>query len=60
MHEPNFGTPEYLPPEFYKYDEYNQSGDWWAYGCFLYELMTGAPPFFNVDSKRLISKILCK
>lgn len=58
--EPNFGTPEYLPPEFYKSGEYNIAGDWWAYGCFIYELVTGVPPFFNVDSQRMISRIVCK
>lgn len=36
------------------------SGDWWALGCLLFEMETGVPPFFNVDSKRLITRILCK
>lgn len=60
INEPNFGTPEYLPPEFYRFDTYDFAGDWWALGCFLFELAAGVPPFFNVDSKRQISKIICK
>ena len=60
MCEPNFGTPEYLPPEFYTNDTYSVEGDYWAYGCLLFELVTGMPPFFTVDTKRMISRILCK
>lgn len=58
--EPNFGTPEYIPPEYFQHGEFGFAGDWWTLGCFLFELLTGVPPFFNVDTKRMITKILCK
>ena len=50
--EPNFGTPEYLPPETYKEGVYGKAGDLWALGCLVYELTNGFPPFFAVDINR--------
>eukprot|EP00347_Sterkiella_histriomuscorum_P010763 403375011 len=54
----DFGTPEYLPPECYQGQEFTQAGDWWGLGCFIYEIVTGSPPFFNLDIKRLSTKII--
>jgi serine/threonine protein kinase len=54
-----FGTPEYMPPEFYSEMKYDYSGDWWAFGCILYEMATADAPFQGLDIKRLSTKILC-
>ncbi|CDW79255.1 ph-protein kinase domain containing protein [Stylonychia lemnae] len=54
----DFGTPEYMPPEYYKSNVYDYAGDWWALGCLIYEVVTGSPPFFNLDMKRLASRII--
>ena len=56
----DFGTSEYMPPEFYRSGAYDCEGDWWALGCLLFEASTGAPPFTGLDLKRLSTKILCK
>jgi len=48
-----------MPPEYYKSNEYDYPGDWWALGCLIYEIVTGSPPFFNLDMKRLASRIIC-
>ena len=50
--EPNFGTSEYLPPEYYKEGIYTKASDWWALGCFIYELIVGSPAFYSLDIKR--------
>ena len=60
LEESDFGTFEYLPPEYYKDKVFGFAGDWWALGCLVYELATGSPPFFGLDHKRLTSKIICK
>ena len=60
LEESDFGTFEYLPPEYYKDKVFGFAGDWWALGCLAYELATGSPPFFGLDHKRLTSKIICK
>ncbi len=45
LDEVDFGTPEYMPPEFYQRMEYDRAGDWWALGCLIYEMVVGHPPF---------------
>lgn len=49
-----------MPPEFYKNHTFDKAGDWWALGCLVYEILTGNPPFFALDPKRLTQKIICK
>ena len=33
------GTPDYIAPEIIKYQPYNKSVDWWAFGILLYEML---------------------
>ena len=44
----NVGTPAYLSPEQLNgkfTNGYTRIVDWWAFGCFIYELMVGMTPF---------------
>lgn len=40
------GTTEYLAPEVLIGNGYSYSCDWWSFGCLLYEMMVGVPPFY--------------
>lgn len=39
------GTPEYLAPEIIMSKGYDKCVDYWAYGCFVYELYLARTPF---------------
>jgi serine/threonine-protein kinase len=39
------GTPHYLAPELIEGRAASPAGDVYAFGCVLYECLTGAPPF---------------
>ncbi|KAL3923363.1 MAG: hypothetical protein SGILL_001696 [Bacillariaceae sp.] len=40
------GTPNYLSPECVKNGGHNGAADWWAFGCVLYEMISGENPFY--------------
>ncbi|OMJ84043.1 hypothetical protein SteCoe_14912 [Stentor coeruleus] len=52
------GTHEYLSPEMIKRNGYNKSVDFYSLGSFLYEMLTGFPPFWDKDKTKLYDKIL--
>ena len=39
------GSPQFLAPEVFLNTGYNRSADWWSFGCVVFEMMTGHPPF---------------
>ncbi|KAL4125043.1 hypothetical protein PRIC2_008633 [Phytophthora ramorum] len=46
LNGPNFvGTPEYMPPETIDNREPTYASDMWAFGCIVYQLLTGETPF---------------
>mmetsp|Transcript_50261 Transcript_50261/g.90305 ORF Transcript_50261/g.90305 Transcript_50261/m.90305 type:complete len:816 (-) Transcript_50261:21-2468(-) len=51
------GTPDYFAPEVVSGLGHTQSVDWWQFGIFIFELMTGAPPFESEFPLRTFGKI---
>ena len=40
------GTPDYIAPEVFGQQGYNETVDWWSCGAILFEMLVGYPPFF--------------
>ena len=51
------GTPEYLAPEIIKSDGHNHMVDYWTFGCLIYEMLVGAPPFRHQNRQLLYEAI---
>jgi serine/threonine protein kinase len=51
------GTPEYLAPEILLKQGHGKPVDWWTFGCILYEMLTGYPPFYDKNRNELFTKI---
>lgn len=47
------GTAEYLAPELLKGNGFGRSTDFWSFGCLLYEMLVGLPPF-HCSSRALL------
>lgn len=55
------GTAEYLAPEvLIKERSYGKGCDWWSFGCVIYEMLTGHPPFYSKDRKQMFDDIRVK
>ncbi|ODM93554.1 3-phosphoinositide-dependent protein kinase 1 [Orchesella cincta] len=54
------GTAQYVSPEVLKgrYSEVGPSADLWAFGCILYQLISGALPFQATNEFLIFQKIL--
>uniref|UniRef100_A0A8B9HJ12 non-specific serine/threonine protein kinase n=2 Tax=Astyanax mexicanus TaxID=7994 RepID=A0A8B9HJ12_ASTMX len=52
------GTPLYMSPELVEEKPYDHTSDLWSLGCILYELHTGAPPFYTNSIFHLVQLII--
>ncbi|KAJ8267031.1 hypothetical protein GJAV_G00137520 [Gymnothorax javanicus] len=52
------GTPLYMSPELVEEQPYDHTADLWSLGCILYELHTGAPPFYTNSIFQLVQLIV--
>lgn len=51
------GTPEYLAPEIIMGQGHNHSVDWWALGILMFEILSGYPPFYDVNPYDIYRRI---
>jgi serum/glucocorticoid-regulated kinase 2 len=54
------GTAEYLAPEVLTRTGYGKSADWWSFGCVVYEMLTGVPPFYHKNRNKIFEFIMSK
>eukprot|EP00357_Protocruzia_adherens_P002801 CAMPEP_0115036664 /NCGR_PEP_ID=MMETSP0216-20121206/42261_1 /TAXON_ID=223996 /ORGANISM="Protocruzia adherens, Strain Boccale" /LENGTH=540 /DNA_ID=CAMNT_0002416543 /DNA_START=89 /DNA_END=1711 /DNA_ORIENTATION=+ len=52
------GTPDYIAPEVFGQQGYDETVDWWSVGVILFEMLVGYPPFFSDDPSLTCQKIL--
>ncbi|XP_053211857.1 3-phosphoinositide-dependent protein kinase 1-like [Panonychus citri] len=52
------GTAQYVSPEMLKYKNAFTSSDLWAYGCIIYQMLVGNPPFNDATDFLIFQKIL--
>lgn len=52
------GTPDYVSPEMIAGNETSFSGDWWALGVMIYELLTNFPPFNAKTVEEILDNIV--
>lgn len=53
-----WGTPEYLAPEVLRSKPYGRAADWWSFGCIVYEMLVGIPPFYSQNRDQMFKNIL--
>ena len=51
------GTAEYMSPEMLRGQGSGLATDWWSFGCLIYEMLTGAPPFLHPTKDKLYKLI---
>lgn len=51
------GTAQYVSPEILKGRRSAKSSDLWSYGCIIYQLLTGFPPFRGPNDYLIFQKI---
>ena len=51
------GTPDYIAPEVFLQQGYDETVDWWSVGVILFEMLVGYPPFYSEDPSVTCQKI---
>ena len=51
------GTYEYLAPEILLRSGHGLAVDWWNLGMVIFEMLTGLPPWYSKDQKKLFERI---
>ncbi|ORZ15857.1 kinase-like domain-containing protein [Absidia repens] len=51
------GTAEYIAPELLRSDATTKEADWWAFGCILFQMLTGKSPFKAATEYLVFQKI---
>lgn len=54
------GTLDYTAPEIFRKQAYKEASDLWSFGCVLYEMVIGLPPFYSQEPRRTVQKIIQK
>ena len=52
------GTAEYVSPELLSSKDVGPASDLWAFGCIIYQLLAGRPPFKAANEYQTFQKIL--
>lgn len=52
------GTPEYLAPEIIGAFGHNHAVDWWAFGIFIFECLSGKTPFEDTNPMQTFGKAM--
>jgi len=52
------GTPNYIAPEVFQQQPYDNSCDWWSVGVILYEMLVGRPPFLATTARKTRQKVI--
>lgn len=52
------GCPFYMSPEVIKNRGHGFAADWWSLGCIVFEMLTGYPPFYDVNRLGCYQKVL--
>jgi serine/threonine protein kinase len=51
------GTPAYLSPEVVNKQTHGTAVDWWGLGMVTFEMLTGLPPWYSPDHKKILRQI---
>jgi len=54
------GSADYIAPEVVRGAGYGLAADLWSFGCVVYELLTGYPPFYSPRDRALLFRKIQK
>ncbi|CAH8526280.1 unnamed protein product [Schistosoma bovis] len=50
------GTIEYMAPEIIRCEGHGKAVDWWSLGTLIYDMLSGAPPFSQEESREATTR----